>query len=79
MVGLTRGFLHAGARSVVSTLWEVRDRQTAELMARFYEAMLRDGLAPAAALRRAQVIAMRDPASAAPFYWAAFGVHGDWR
>ena len=79
MVGLTRGFLHAGARSVVSTLWEVRDRQTSELMARFYEAMLRDGLAPGAALRKAQLASMRDPASSAPFYWAAFGMHGDWR
>jgi CHAT domain-containing protein len=79
LVGLTRGFLHAGARSVVSTLWEVRDRQTAELMARFYEGMLREGLTPGAALRRAQLITMREPASAAPFYWAAFGVHGDWR
>ena len=79
LVGLTRGFLHAGARSVVSTLWEVRDRQTSELMTRFYEAMLRDGLTPGAALRRAQLLTMRDPASSAPVYWGAFVLHGDWR
>jgi len=79
IVGLTRGFLHAGARSVLSTLWEVRDKQTSELMAQFYEGMLRDGLAPGAALRKAQLRAMRDPASSAPFFWASFVMHGDWR
>jgi len=79
LVGLTRGFLHAGARSVVSTLWEVRDRQTSELMTRFYEAMLREGLTPGAALRQAQLRTMRDPTSSAPFYWAGFVLNGDWR
>jgi CHAT domain-containing protein len=79
LVGLTRGFLHAGARGVVSTLWEVRDRQTSELMARFYRGMLHDGLKPVAALRAAQLAMMRDPASSAPFYWAGFVLQGDWR
>jgi CHAT domain-containing protein len=79
LVGLSRGFLHAGARSVVSTLWEVRDRQTSELMTRFYQAMLRDGRTPSAALREAQLRTLRDPASSAPFYWAGFVLNGDWR
>ena len=79
MVGLTRGFLHAGARGVVSTLWEVRDRQTSVLMARFYRGMLHDGLKPGAALRAAQLAMMRDPASSAPFYWAGFVLQGDWQ
>ena len=79
MASLTRGFLHAGARGVVSTLWEVRDRQTSELMVRFYRGMLHDGLKPVAALRAAQLAMMRDPASSAPFYWAGFVLQGEWR
>src|SRR5205823_10284911 len=40
LIGLTRGFLYAGAPRVVASLWEVDDRTSAELMKRFYEAML---------------------------------------
>ena len=43
LLGLTRGFMYAGAPRVVSTLWDVRDEQTSELMARFYREMLRGG------------------------------------
>ncbi len=50
LLGLTRGFMYAGAPRVVSSLWSTQDEATAELMARFYRAMLRDGLATAAAL-----------------------------
>jgi CHAT domain-containing protein len=77
MIGLARGFLHAGARRVVASLWQVHDRATAELMRRFYQGMLERGLAPAAALRDAQR-EMRDrTAYAAPYFWAAFVLQGD--
>lgn len=79
LVGLTRGFMQAGATSVVSSLWRVDDRATAELMKRFYGAMLRDGLEPAAALRAAQGDMARDERWANPYFWAAFALHGDWR
>ena|ERR1700674_3424461 len=36
LVGLTRGFMYAGPRRVVVSLWNVNDKATAELMARFY-------------------------------------------
>jgi CHAT domain-containing protein len=79
LVGLTRGFLYGGASAVVASLWDVRDRSTAELMTRFYRAMFRDGLRPAAALRAAQASMWRDPRWAAAGYWAGFTIQGDWQ
>ncbi len=50
-----RAFLMAGARGTVSALWAVPDDATAELMSEFYVGLRGDGLAPSAALRRAQL------------------------
>lgn len=70
-VGLTRAFLHAGAKRVVATLWPVDDWATAAFMERFYD-RLAAGDEPARALASTQQ-AMRDaPATAHPFYWAGF-------
>ena len=55
LLGLTRGFMYAGAPRVVVSLWKVDDAATAELMGRFYDGMLRQKLRPAAALRAAQL------------------------
>lgn len=80
MMGLTRGFMHAGARRVVSTLWKVDDRDTAAFMARFYENMLGDErLSPAAALCATQRSFAADPHGAATHLWAAFVLTGDWQ
>jgi CHAT domain-containing protein/tetratricopeptide (TPR) repeat protein len=79
LVGLTRGFMYAGARGVVASLWQVDDESTAELMKRFYRAMLKEGRRPAAALRNAQLELSRHPRWAAPFYWAGFVLQGEWR
>jgi len=79
LIGLTRGFMYAGAPRVVASLWRIDDRATAELMTRFYRGMLKDGLPPAAALRAAQVSMSRDKRWAAPHYWAAFTIQGEWK
>jgi CHAT domain-containing protein len=79
LVGLTRGFMYAGAPRVVVSLWSVSDEGTAELMARFYEQMLKEGKRPAAALQAAQIDMLKDPKFASPFYWAAFTLQGEWR
>lgn len=79
LVGLTRGFMHAGAPRVISSLWRVDDRATSELMKRTYGAMLNGGLAPSAALRSAQSEMAREERWQAPYYWAAFSLHGEWR
>lgn len=78
LVGLARGFFQAGATRVVASLWPVQDRATAELMAHFYRAMLRDGQTPAAALREAQLALSRDRRWADPYYWAGFILLGEW-
>lgn len=79
IVGLARGFMYAGAPSVVASLWRVEDRATADLMKRFYQRMLNDELSPAAALRQAQISMLKERATAQPFYWAGFTLQGDWK
>jgi CHAT domain-containing protein len=79
VVGLTRGFLYAGARGVLASLWPVDDAPTAELMRAFYAGLLGPRrLAPPAALREAQLHVRRDPRWRAPYYWAAFQLQGVW-
>jgi CHAT domain-containing protein len=79
LLGLTRGFMYAGAPRVVATLWQVDDRATSELMKRFYQKMLGEGLRPAAALKAAQVSMQSDKRWSSPHFWAAFTLHGDWK
>jgi CHAT domain-containing protein/uncharacterized protein HemY len=79
LVGLTRGFMYAGAARVVVSLWAVSDRGTSELMARFYRNLLKDGERPAAALRAAQIELWRAGRWQAPYYWAPFVLQGEWR
>ena len=74
-VGLTRAFLHAGAKQVVATLWPVDDWATAALMERFYEEMVA-GTDARQALARAQRALRVERATAHPFYWAGFVVIG---
>lgn len=75
LVGLTRGFMYAGAARVVASLWNVQDEATSKLMGAFYEAMIKGGESPAAALRTAQVAMWRE--GRAPYYWAAFVLQGE--
>jgi CHAT domain-containing protein/Flp pilus assembly protein TadD len=79
LVGLTRGFMYAGAKRVAVSLWSVNDTATASLMTKFYQQMLEKGLNPVAALRAAQLEMMKTQAWKAPYYWAAFVVQGEWQ
>ena len=79
LVGLTRGFMYAGAPRVVASLWQIDDRAAAELMKRFYQNMLGQGLRAAAALRAAQISMQSDKRWRGPHYWAAFTIQGEWR
>jgi CHAT domain-containing protein len=89
IIGLTRAFQYAGARSVLASLWRVEDEATAELMQRFYR-HLRSGKAKDEALRAAQLDLIRSPLrvpdgrggrternAAAPYFWAALQLVGD--
>ncbi len=82
VIGLGRGFLYAGAASLLPTLWKVDDASSAELMEMFYAALL-NGYTKAAALGHAQrtfIARMRtSPFSyrVHPYFWAAFHLIGD--
>ena len=78
MMGLTRAFQYAGARSVLASLWSVGDRSTGELMKRFY-GYLKAGQSKAEALRSAQLDLLRGSEFSHPFHWAGFELVGDWR
>lgn len=78
LIGLTRGFMHAGAAGVVASLWKVDDEATAELMKHFYTALFRKGLPPAAALRDAQLELAKYPRWQSPYYWAGFVIQGQY-
>jgi CHAT domain-containing protein/tetratricopeptide (TPR) repeat protein len=79
LVGITRGFMYAGASRVVASLWTVGDVATAKLMKRFYSEMLGPSRAsPAAALRAAQTAMWKTRRWSAPYYWAAFVLQGEW-
>lgn len=78
LVGLTHAFISAGSNTVVASLWKVDDRATAVLWRYFYEALLQQGMSPAAALRSAKLKMMRDKQWNAPYYWAGFVVQGEY-
>lgn len=77
LVGLTHGFLTAGAARVLVSLWDVGDESTAVLMERFYRGLFRDGLSPAASLRQAQLSMRREERWRAPYHWAGFILQGE--
>jgi CHAT domain-containing protein len=80
LLGLTRGFMYAGAPRVVVSLWRVDDAATAELMGRFYRHMLGRKRSPAAALRHAKIEMMEAHGDwRAPYFWAGLVLQGDWK
>lgn len=72
VVGLTRGFLYAGSRSIVASLWSVDDHATSTLMQAFYGNLA--SMNKRDALRQAQIKARQ--AFPHPFFWAAFQIVG---
>ena len=79
LIGLTRAFQYAGARSVLASLWGVADRSTARFMQSFY-GHLHSGKSKDEALRAAQIDHIREKAGPShPFHWAAFQLTGDWQ
>ena len=73
LMGLTRGFLIAGANNVAASLWPADDRTTASVMLRFYTHLCA-GLAAPAALRLAQLETYEVEKN--PYFWAPFIIVG---
>ncbi|MBL8175644.1 MAG: CHAT domain-containing protein [Bryobacterales bacterium] len=77
LASLAHGFLHAGARQVVASLWPVADGASAVLMEHFYREMFVGGRSAEEALRMAQMAVRKEARFRAPFYWAGFVVEGN--
>ena len=83
VIGLGRGFLYAGAASLLPSFWKVDDASSAELMTMFYQALL-NGQNKAAALASAQRAFLARartsirPYRVHPYFWAAFHLIGDY-
>lgn len=73
LIGMARGFLSAGAPSVLLSLWMVDDEATAELMAEFYR-KLQDTASPSMSIRAAQMNALKERPH--PFFWSPFALVG---
>ena len=81
IISLARAFAYAGAKSIVTTLWEVNDKSTSELMRYFYRELNR-GKDKDEALRAARLRYLKEQTSVEmchPFFWSAFVPVGDMR
>jgi len=82
VIGLGRGFLYAGAASLLPTLWKVDDASSAELMEMFYQALLGEYSKTAALAGAQRAFLARARTSSRsyrvhPYFWAAFHLIGD--
>ena len=82
-IGLRRAFRLAGARTILSSLFEVKDVETRDLIGAFYENLWLGGMGPLEALRAAQLRMLEDNRydyeDGRPSTWGAFVLSGDWR
>lgn len=79
LVGLSRAFIHAGAPSVVASLWKVSDESTVAMMRSFYSNL--QTMPKAEALQKAQraLAKSNTMTSSHPYFWAPFILVGDWK
>jgi CHAT domain-containing protein len=77
VLGLAGIAVQAGARSVISTLWEAQDLPNTQLMVRFYQELLDPSTTRAAALRKAQLQLLAQGYST-PHVWATYVLVGNW-
>ena len=78
VISLGSAFTYAGARSTVTSLWNVNDAQTIKLMKLFYE-NLNQNMPKDEALRQAKLTYLSNESLTAPFFWAGFVPSGDMR
>lgn len=71
IMGLTRGFMYAGARNVMVSLWKVADQSTSKLMIEFYNQLLSGNTKPES-LAKAKRKLINGEKYTNPFYWAPF-------
>lgn len=70
IIGLNNGFVHAGVRSLLSTLWSVDDLAMSQIIEIYLEA-LKEGNTKDVALQQAKLMLLTDPSKSHPYYWSA--------
>ncbi|MBN1560357.1 tetratricopeptide repeat protein [candidate division KSB1 bacterium] len=75
MMALTRGFLYAGAKNIVSSLWKVDDKDTKDLMIEFYRHVI-SGKEYSEALRETKLAMLKNEETAFPSIWSSFVLVG---
>jgi CHAT domain-containing protein len=78
-LGMSGAAIKARAKSVLGTLWPLEDNAAQQVMTRFYGGLANGGLGKAEALRQAQLVLIRDPNAAHPFFWGSFILIGNWQ
>ncbi len=79
LLNLTRGFIKSGAKSVVSTLWDVNEKSSSEIISSFYK-HLHDGEEKSVALQKAKLSYLdehHNTSEASPYYWSSIVLTGD--
>ena len=79
LISLSRGFMSAGAESVVGSLWKVDDKASAELMKYFYTFLIYDRMSLSEALRSAKLKMSTQPKWKSPYFWSGFVLQGEYR
>ena len=76
LMGLIRGFLFAGAPSLLVSLWKVDDRPTSDLIGNFYHGYVTEGETKSASLRRSILELKAGEDTSHPYFWAPFCLVG---
>lgn len=79
VMSLARGFFNAGAKSVVSSLWDINEKASNEIIQEFYK-NLEKGHSKSAALQKAKWAYIKNheyTSEASPYYWSALTITGE--
>ncbi|MCD9186031.1 MAG: CHAT domain-containing protein [Pyrinomonadaceae bacterium] len=79
LISLSRGFMSAGAESVVGSLWKIDDQASAELMKYFYTFLIYDRMSLSEALRNAKLKMSTQKKWQSPYFWSGFVLQGEYR
>ncbi len=78
VMSLARGFTYAGAKSVLSSIWNVNDKATQEILSSFYQ-NIKNGDTKSQALRKAKLtyLGTHSLSEKSPYYWSSLILIGD--
>ncbi|WP_299337915.1 CHAT domain-containing tetratricopeptide repeat protein [uncultured Psychroserpens sp.] len=79
VMSIARAFINSGSKSVVSSLWDINQRSTNEIITTFYS-NLKEGGTKSEALRNAKITYInnhKNTSEASPFYWSSLVLTGD--